>query len=103
VRSDDANSNDDDLRRKAARAVGMAIARARRRPVESPDAGLSLVEDLGIDSIRFVDLAFALEDALGLAEFPMQAWADEEATRGDKRYTVGSLVERCVRCLREQG
>jgi acyl carrier protein len=56
----------------------------------------SLVEDLGLDSIRFLDLTVALERALGVDEFPMQRWQDMEAGRPDKRYTVASLAELCA-------
>src|SRR6185312_15427617 len=67
--------------RRALERVEPAIARARLEPATS------LVDDLGLDSIRFVDLAFALEDALDLEEFPMQAWADAEANRAGRRFT----------------
>jgi hypothetical protein len=33
------------------------------------------------DSIRFVDLCVALEEALGVAEFPMQDWIDNQLER----------------------
>ena len=52
--------------------------------------------DLGLDSLSFVDLSVALEDALAIAEFPMQAWADSEAERVGPRFTCGSLLQACV-------
>jgi acyl carrier protein len=54
----------------------------------------SLVEDLGLDSVRFVELTFALEDVFQLDAFPMDDWAAGEAARSDKRFTVASLALR---------
>jgi acyl carrier protein len=59
----------------------------------------SLVEDMDIDSMRFVDLTVALEKELNLPEFPMQDWVDEEEIKQDKRYTVRSLVDYCLKLL----
>ena len=57
----------------------------------------SLVDDLGFDSLMFVELTVSLEDRLGVGEFPMRAWADEEArTKGVARFTVRSLVRTCT-------
>jgi acyl carrier protein len=85
------------------RAVRQALSRVEPSLARTRiDLATSVIEDLGLDSIRFVDLTFALEDTLGIAEFPMQAWADAEATRPGRRFTVASLVDRCVACLREQ-
>lgn len=53
-----------------------------------------LVEDLGLDSLRFVDLTMALERELGLDEFPMQEWVDDQLER-DEVMTLGGLVRAC--------
>jgi acyl carrier protein len=50
---------------------------------------------LGLDSLNAAELAVSLEAALGLDEFPMQAWADAEALRDEPQFTVGSLVAAC--------
>jgi acyl carrier protein len=58
----------------------------------------SLIEDLGFDSLMFVDLTVLLEDRLGVEEFPMRSWADQESRlESGKRYTVRSLLRACVR------
>ena len=57
-----------------------------------------LVEELGIDSLRFVDLTVALEDAFGFPEFPMQRWVDE-CLESDEPLTVAALVTICQRML----
>ena len=62
----------------------------------------SLIE-LGFDSLKFAELVGVLEDDLGIADFPMQAWIDEEGERADTPYTVGSLVEKCVLLLDKVG
>ena len=59
----------------------------------------SIVTDLGMDSLLFVDLIIALEGALGIAQFPMQEWVDEQALSvppDRPRYTVDSLT--CCAC-----
>lgn len=53
-----------------------------------------LIDDIGLDSIRFVDLTVKLEDALGLSEFPMQEWVDQ-CMAGDGRMTAGGLTCAC--------
>ncbi len=62
---------------------------------------MSLIDDLELDSIMFVDLSLALERRFQIANFPMQAWADSEALRTEARYTVGSLVEYVTEILRD--
>jgi acyl carrier protein len=62
---------------------------------EDVELDTSLVDDLALDSLKFVDLTFALEDNLEVAELPLQDWADEEKQRCDKRFTVASLVAFC--------
>jgi hypothetical protein len=52
-----------------------------------------------MDSLRAVDLAVALEEALGLREFPIQEWADSEALQDGPRFTLGSLVAACAALL----
>jgi acyl carrier protein len=64
------------------------------------DHDSSLVDDLGFDSLKMIDLVFALEDDLGIVEFPLQAWWDCELgkARGE-RFTVGSLVSKIAACV----
>jgi acyl carrier protein len=61
----------------------------------------SILDDLGFDSLRFIDLTLAIEDELGVADFPMQAWYDAEMEIKDGRrpFTVASLVTACQRAL----
>lgn len=65
--------------------------------VRAPDvcAERSLLE-LGLDSLSFVQLAVAIEEALGIEEFPLQQWADAEAARGGPQFTCGSLARMCL-------
>jgi acyl carrier protein len=82
--------------------VRAAILRVDRRVrPEAIRAEASLVDDLGLDSIKFVGLGIALEEALGIEEFPMQDWSDREAAREFGRFTVASLVAVCMECLGE--
>ena len=54
---------------------------------------VSIIDALGLDSLRMVDLTVELEDRLGVAAFPMQDWVDAEAESViGVRYTVGSLI-----------
>jgi acyl carrier protein len=62
----------------------------------------SLME-LGLDSLKAVDLAVALEEALGITEFPIQEWADAEGLRDEPRFTIGSLVGTCGALLEASG
>jgi acyl carrier protein len=57
---------------------------------------ISLDEDLGMDSLRYVDLTFALEDAFCIDELPIQNWIDSERERPTPRYTIGSLIRFCA-------
>jgi acyl carrier protein len=61
-----------------------------------------LVEELGIDSLRFIDLTVLLEDALEIDEFPMQAWVDAQIESG-RHLSLGALAEACVEVLRANG
>jgi acyl carrier protein len=63
-------------------------------------ANASIVDDLGIDSIRIVDLTLALQDIFGCSGAPVQEWADEQERSG-QCYTIASLSERCGSWLAE--
>jgi acyl carrier protein len=78
--------------------VRHALEQVIERPLNDKpaSAALSLVEDLGIDSLKFVDLTVALEDAFELDEFPMQAWVDREAHKEAPRFTVLALARACL-------
>lgn len=59
----------------------------------------SLVDDMGCDSFRFVDLTLSLEKALEISEFPLHVWADAEGSKSDRRFTVRSLVKEVQRVV----
>ena len=61
------------------------------------DRDTSIVDELNLDSLRLLDLTFAIEDAFEIDEFPMQQWYDAEAKSGGKRFTIGSLLSACER------
>ena len=65
---------------------------------ERIDEATRLVEDLGLDSLKFVDLTVGIEDELGLDEFPMQDWVDDELAH-DRALTVGALADACRAAL----
>jgi len=90
--------NEDSLRVMVEAGVRAALLRVDRRisPSEPLDPAISLVDDLGLDSVRFIELTLELEDALGLAALPLQRWSDDQADRASDRYTFGSLVAFCV-------
>lgn len=92
----------DSTRVRAFECVRAAVARVVPKISTSElDVQTSVVEDLGLDSLRFVDLALALEEVLGISEFPLQDWYDAEAAHGG-RFTVGSLVEVCAHLMRNR-
>lgn len=67
-------------------------------------ADTSLVDDIGLDSLRFVGLTLALEQALSLKAFPMQDWADSQLDIDDApRFLVRQLVDECVSALEKGG
>jgi acyl carrier protein len=53
-----------------------------------------LIDDLGLDSLKFVDLTLRLEEALGVEEFPMQDWVDTQL-EGHRPLSVRALVAAC--------
>lgn len=55
----------------------------------------SLVDDLELDSLHFVELAVAIERVFSIPDFPLQAWYDSESTRESRRYTLQSLALLC--------
>jgi acyl carrier protein len=68
------------------------VRRAAGLPNVLVSPNMSLIEDLGLDSLMFIDLSLALERAFGI-ELAVQDWADAQAVRQSDRYTVLSLVE----------
>jgi acyl carrier protein len=62
------------------------------------DPTTRLVEDLGLDSFAFLDLTVLLEQALGLEEFPMQAWVDGEV-EAQRPLTIATLAEGCLEAI----
>jgi acyl carrier protein len=82
---------------EALNQVRMALVRIDRRLANRGiHSSSSLVDDLGFDSMRFVDLAVTLEDCFHIRELPLQEWYDAESTNDAARFTVGSLVALCT-------
>jgi acyl carrier protein len=82
--------------------IRQVLLRAGRDGVDvGPES--SLIEDLGIDSVMFVDLTIGIETRFGIAEFPMQAWVDGEAHVGAERLTVESLARKVSEVSRAAG
>jgi acyl carrier protein len=62
----------------------------------------SLIDDVGLDSLKFVDLTMAIEELLEMGVFPMQEWVDAEQDRmAPHRFTIRSLSAACLRALDE--
>lgn len=55
-----------------------------------------LIEDLGMDSLLFIDLTVALEEVLELDEFPMQEWVDQQREE-HAPMTIGALAASCIK------
>jgi hypothetical protein len=90
------------VREAVLRAVHCVCESHLQHPV-SPTPDTSLVDDVGMDSFLFVELAVALENELGHPNFPLQVWADTEARRSGRRYTVQSLIEHALNALGTPG
>jgi acyl carrier protein len=87
------NAAVDDSVLKTLYAVILALAgKGSNADTLQPDS--RLIEDLGLDSFKIVELTVRIEDAFGLAEFDMQAWVDERVESGEA-LTVGSLARAC--------
>jgi acyl carrier protein len=63
------------------------------------DFDTNVVTDLGLTSLKVVDLTLSLEDALGLGEYPIQEWIDEERAKEERGFTVRSIVEKCANLI----
>ena len=72
------------------------LMRDARIPLEEVTAESSLIDDLMLDSLSFVDLTLALERVFEIREFPMQEWVDEQAEKEDRRFTLGALARACL-------
>jgi acyl carrier protein len=94
-------TDDSGSRSGAFEAIRRAICLVDRRlSREAIDLQTSVIDDLGMNSLRFVDLTLAIEEALGIPEFPMQEWYDEQASSAaGRRFTVDSLVTVGLRCV----
>lgn len=57
-----------------------------------------LVDELGVDSLKFVDLTVGLEEALGLDVLPMQEWVDAQM-QANRPLSIGELVAACQSAL----
>jgi acyl carrier protein len=86
--------------------LGLVTALAAELGYRGPtiSTAASLLDDVGLTSIKFVDLTVGLEDLLQIEEFPMQRWIDEQAMLDEgARFTVGALVEECLRIVSSAG
>ena len=55
---------------------------------------MHLIQDIGLDSMNFVDLTVSIERALGIDEFPMQDWLDQTLEAGEPP-TLRALARAC--------
>ncbi len=77
------------------RALLAGIARGMGLAEITPET--SIVEELGLDSLKLLELTLAIETNLALTDFPMQDWYDAEAAKDGARFTVESLAGACER------
>lgn len=78
--------------RELAKLAPMEIEESHIRPENL------LVEDLGIDSMKFASLTVGLESNLGIENFPMQRWIDDCVDAG-RQLSVAELVLACVNIM----
>lgn len=88
--------------------LGRTLARVRElvsslRSLTGADlrGDMHLVDDIGLDSMSFVDLTVSIESAFGIAEFPMQDWLDRRYEL-DEPITLEALARAC-HALRPHG
>src|SRR5689334_1695685 len=89
----------DDARERVFRIVREAIVALPvkdRSKLTHVTMSSSIVTDLGIDSLSMIEVAVAIEDALGIAPIPLALWREREAERAGARFTVASLVDLCL-------
>lgn len=77
------------------RSLLLPLVDRRGLSLSDIQADSSLIDDLELDSLKFVDLMSAIESELGIEEFPMQSWVDGEIGREGKRFTVTALADAC--------
>jgi acyl carrier protein len=88
-----AGALDEVVRRIIAEVLVVALAEVQ--------PGKALVQDLGAESIDFLDLVFKLEDALGLS-IPMQHWHDFVRCRFTGEDLAIAITPETIRQFAEQ-
>jgi len=56
--------------------VATIISETSDIPLETIKPSSNTIDDLGIDSLDFLDIAFAIDKAFGI-KIPLEAWTDE--------------------------
>lgn len=56
--------------------VANIISETSDIPLETIKPSSNTIDDLGIDSLDFLDIAFAIDKAFGI-KIPLEAWTDE--------------------------
>ncbi len=78
------------------RALLVTFIRGRKLIASDINTNHSLTEDLGISSLRFFELTIALERTLRIEKFPIEEWIYAESLVEGPRYTIESLVNKCM-------
>ena len=63
------------------------------------------INDLGIDSLDFLDVAFAIDKAFGI-KMPLEHWAqevDERGVAGDQYFVLSGLCENIDKLVAAKG
>lgn len=76
-------------------AAVLAVADGSGFEVSDIEGDTNLITEIGLTSLSLVDLALELELRMGLSEFPIQQWIDEENAKGDVGFTLASLAAKC--------
>lgn len=65
-------------------------------PIEEIKPDSHVIEDLGIDSLDFLDVAFAIDKAFGI-KLPLEQWTEEVnegKTPAEEYFVLGNLCKR---------
>lgn len=78
------------------------VAAACQRDENTISTSSRLVQELGLDSIRLLELQADLETALAIDDLPLQDWLDQAQEEG-LALTVDRLVSACEQILMRRG
>ena len=75
--------------------VAQVIADTSEIPLVEIGQEAHAIDDLGIDSLDFLDIVFALDKKFGI-KIPMESWTFRKSTRATPRWTIISSWRICA-------